>query len=95
MSTSQIDSPLEHLSAEQVEQLAKEFDAIHDEVFSELGDRDRRYIVSMIEMHRRLVSALGDSDPERAELVMKEHILRGRDFWLKSSREPAAPERTH
>ena len=34
---------------------AREFDAIHDEVFAELGDRDRRYIVSMIEMHRRLV----------------------------------------
>ena len=29
--------------------------AIHDEVFAELGDRDRRYIRSMIELHRRLV----------------------------------------
>lgn len=36
------------------------------------------------EMHRRIVSALGAHDPERAELVMKEHILQGRDFWLKS-----------
>ena len=50
-----IESPLAHLSDEQFEDLAREFDAIHDEVFSELGDRDRRYIVSMIEMHRRLV----------------------------------------
>src|SRR3954470_16107687 len=50
-----IESPLARLSDEQIEQLGKEFDAIHDEIFAELGDRDRRYITSMIEMHRRLV----------------------------------------
>jgi len=50
-----IESPLAHLTDEQIEELGKEFDAIHDEVFDELGDRDRRYITSMIEMHRRLV----------------------------------------
>ncbi|HEX2411903.1 MAG TPA: acyl-CoA desaturase [Solirubrobacteraceae bacterium] len=49
-----IESPLARLSDEQVDDLAREFDAIHDEVFAELGDRDRRYITSMIEMHRRL-----------------------------------------
>jgi len=49
-----IESPLAHLTDEQIEQLGKEFDAIHDEVYDDLGDRDRRYIVSMIEMHRRL-----------------------------------------
>jgi len=49
-----IESPLARLSDEQVEELGRAFDAIHDEVFSELGDRDRRYITSMIEMHRRL-----------------------------------------
>ena len=52
---SQIESPLARLTPEQLEQLARELDAIHDEVKAELGDRDRRYIVSMIEMHRRLV----------------------------------------
>jgi linoleoyl-CoA desaturase len=50
-----IESPLARLSAEQIEELGREFDAIHDEVFDDLGDRDRRYITSMIEMHRRLV----------------------------------------
>src|SRR3954471_15915017 len=55
MTPSMIESPLSKLSDEQIEELGKEFDAIHDEVFAELGDRDRRYIVSMIEMHRRLV----------------------------------------
>jgi fatty acid desaturase len=49
-----IESPLARLTEEQIEELGKEFDAIHDEVYSDLGDRDRRYIVSMIEMHRRL-----------------------------------------
>ena len=54
MATAEIESPLAHLSDEQIEALAKEFDAIHDEVYEDLGDRDRRYIVAMIEMHRRL-----------------------------------------
>jgi fatty acid desaturase len=50
-----IESPLARLSDQQIAELAREFDAIHDEIFAELGDRDRRYIVSMIAMHRRLV----------------------------------------
>jgi fatty acid desaturase len=52
-----IESPLSKLTDEQIEQLGKEFDAIHDEVFAELGDRDRKYITSMIEMHRRVLVA--------------------------------------
>ncbi len=50
-----IESPLARLTDEQIEQLGKEFDAIHDEVFNDLGARDAKYIHSMIEMHRRLV----------------------------------------
>jgi NADPH-dependent stearoyl-CoA 9-desaturase len=49
-----IESPLAHLSEEQIEELGREFDAIHDEIYDDLGDRDRRYITSMIAMHRRL-----------------------------------------
>ena len=49
-----IQSPLAHLSEEQIEELAKEFDAIHDDVYSDLGEHDRRYITAMIEFHRRL-----------------------------------------
>ena len=41
-----IESPLAQLTAEQIEEIGKEFDAIHDEVFDELGDRDRRYIAT-------------------------------------------------
>ncbi len=49
-----IESPLRRLAPEQIEQLAHEFDAIGDRVRADLGERDRRYIESMIEMHRRL-----------------------------------------
>jgi linoleoyl-CoA desaturase len=52
--TTEVESPLARLSDEQIEALAREFDAIRDRVRGELGDRDRRYIESMIEMHRRL-----------------------------------------
>jgi NADPH-dependent stearoyl-CoA 9-desaturase len=55
MSATMIESPLAKLSDEQIETLGKEFDKIHDQVFSELGDRDAKYIRSMIEMHRRLL----------------------------------------
>ncbi|MGH2987126.1 MAG: fatty acid desaturase family protein [Solirubrobacterales bacterium] len=49
-----IESPLARLSADQIEEIGREFDAIHDEVFNDLGARDAKYIRSMIEMHRRL-----------------------------------------
>jgi NADPH-dependent stearoyl-CoA 9-desaturase len=48
------ESPLAHLGEERLDELALEFDAIRDRVMAELGDRDRRYIESMIEMQRRL-----------------------------------------
>jgi fatty acid desaturase len=51
------DNPLARLTPEQIEQLGREFDAIHDEVFAELGDRDSRYIRSTIKLHRQLVLA--------------------------------------
>jgi NADPH-dependent stearoyl-CoA 9-desaturase len=50
----EVESPLRRLSPEQIEALAEEFDAIRDRVVADLGERDRRYIESMIEMHRRL-----------------------------------------
>jgi fatty acid desaturase len=53
----EIESPLARLTPEQLEQLGREFDAIHDEVFADLGDRDARYIRSTIKLHRELVLA--------------------------------------
>ncbi len=49
------ESPLARLTAEQLEQLGREFDAIHDDVFAELGERDARYIRKTIRLHRQLV----------------------------------------
>jgi linoleoyl-CoA desaturase len=49
-----IESPLARLSEDQIDALGRIFDRMHDEVYESLGDRDRRYIVAMIELHRRL-----------------------------------------
>jgi linoleoyl-CoA desaturase len=51
------ENPLDRLTPEQIEQLGREFDAIHDEVYADLGDRDARYIRSTIKLHRHLVLA--------------------------------------
>ncbi len=52
--TAEPTSPLAHLSPEQLDELARELDAIRDRVVADLGERDRRYIESMIAMQRRL-----------------------------------------
>ena len=51
------ENPLARLTAEQLEQLGAEFDAIHEEIYADLGERDARYIRSTIRLHRRLVLA--------------------------------------
>lgn len=53
--TTTIESPLARLTEQELEKLAKEFDAIHDEVFAELGDRDRHYIKTVISVQRQIV----------------------------------------
>ena len=50
----EMENPLQKLTPEQIEAIGKEFDALHEEVFEDLGDRDARYIRSMIDLHRRL-----------------------------------------
>src|SRR5690242_20077102 len=55
--TTTVQTPLDRLSEQELEKLAKEFDAIHDEVFAELGDRDRRYITAVISAQRQIVVA--------------------------------------
>ena len=54
MTQPMIESPLARLSDEQIDAIAREFDAIHDEVFASLGDRDAHYIRSIIALHRQL-----------------------------------------
>src|SRR3954453_14651123 len=50
----EIENPINRLTAEQLDELARELDAIHDEVKADLGDRDAAYIRGMIALHRRL-----------------------------------------
>jgi len=50
-------NPLYQLSEQQLEELGKEFDALHDEVFNDLGEVDARYIRNMIKLQRRLAAA--------------------------------------
>jgi len=50
-----IESPLARLSDEQIAELGREFDAIHEEVYASLGDRDASYIRNVILLHRQLV----------------------------------------
>jgi NADPH-dependent stearoyl-CoA 9-desaturase len=57
------DNPLHRLTPEQIEELGREFDELHEQVKADLGDRDARYIRSIIALQRRL-ALLG-----RAELV--------------------------
>ncbi len=49
--------PLERLTSEQVEEIGREFQQLHDEVFDSLGERDAKYIRGLIALHRKL--ALG------------------------------------
>src|ERR687889_523096 len=48
------ENPLHKLSAEQLEAIGREFDELHEYVKEDLGDRDAKYIRSIIELHRRL-----------------------------------------
>jgi linoleoyl-CoA desaturase len=48
------ENPLHRLTPEQIEEIGKEFDKLHEEVRDSLGDRDARYIRSIIALQRRL-----------------------------------------
>jgi NADPH-dependent stearoyl-CoA 9-desaturase len=50
------ENPLHRLTPEQLDEIGREFDKLHDEVFGDLGDSDANYIRSMITFHRRLVA---------------------------------------
>src|SRR5690349_22125002 len=48
------DNPLYRLTKEQIEEIGREFDELHEAVKADLGDRDARYIRSIIALQRRL-----------------------------------------
>ena len=66
------ENPLHRLTAEQIEELGREFDELHEQVKADLGDRDATYIRSMIAFQRKL-ALIG-----RAELIAS----RWRVPWL-------------
>ncbi|MGB9184566.1 MAG: acyl-CoA desaturase [Solirubrobacteraceae bacterium] len=66
------ENPLHRLTPEQIEAIGKEFEELHEQVKADLGDRDARYIRSMIALQRRL-ALFG-----RAELIAS----RWRAPWL-------------
>jgi fatty acid desaturase len=49
-----IENPIARFSDEEIEEIGKAFDALHDEVFDDLGERDAKYIRSIIELQRRM-----------------------------------------
>src|SRR3954452_24581757 len=48
------ENPLHRLTPEQIEAIGKEFDELHEQVKSDLGDRDATYIRAIIDLQRRL-----------------------------------------
>jgi len=49
-------NPLYRLTEEQLDEIGRELDALHDAVFADLGEADANYIRSMITFHRRLAA---------------------------------------
>jgi fatty acid desaturase len=54
MPESMIENPIDRLTEEEIEEIGREFDAIHDEIFNSLGDHDATYIRTMIALQRQL-----------------------------------------
>src|SRR4029079_4810641 len=52
--TTNSDTPLHKLSDEQIEELGKLFDELHEQVKNDLGQRDADYIRGVIGLQRRL-----------------------------------------
>ncbi len=46
--------PLDRLTPDQLEEIGREFQQLHDEVFESLGERDAKYIRGLIGLHRKL-----------------------------------------
>jgi fatty acid desaturase len=48
------ENPLHRLTPEQIEEIGREFDELHERVKADLGERDAKYIRGIIDLHRRL-----------------------------------------
>ena len=54
VATEEPENPLHKLTPEQIEELGREFEKLHERVKDDLGERDAKYIRSVIAMQRRL-----------------------------------------
>src|SRR5579875_1911601 len=54
--STKLPNPIDRLSDAEIEEIAQRLQAIHDEVFSELGENDAHYIRSIISFQRRLAA---------------------------------------
>ena len=50
----EVENPMNRLTEEQLEEIGREFEELHEQVRSDLGDRDARYIRGIIGLQRRL-----------------------------------------
>jgi DNA-binding GntR family transcriptional regulator len=76
-----------HFGIAQASRSAKLLDFVRSAVEQPLVYRSFRAFTpaewsNSAELHRRIATAIAARDAERAELAMKEHIFRGRDFWM-------------
>src|SRR5579875_584970 len=54
--STKLPNPIDRLSDAEIEEIAQRLQAIHDEVFSELGENDAQYIRGIISFQRRLAA---------------------------------------
>lgn len=63
------ENPLHRLTAEQIEAIGRELDELHEEVSSDLGDRDAAYIVGGYQVEHHLYTDM-PSTRYRGETVL-------------------------
>ena len=74
-------NPIAHLGDQEREKLAKELDAIHDEVFADLGERDRHYIKTVISVERQIVVLHDMAGLTHAEVAAELELPAGTVRW--------------
>jgi hypothetical protein len=75
--TTTVENPLNRLTRAQIDQIGEEFQAIHDDVYADLGERDATYIRSIIQFHRRL-AAMGPPATRRPGCWAQRRLARPR-----------------
>lgn len=56
MAETAVENPLNRLTREQIDEIGEKLQQIHDDVYDDLGQRDRDYITNIVQFHRRLAA---------------------------------------